>query len=169
MTRNKKILDVGCGVNKVKGAISIDRDKKVKPDIVHDLNKAPWPFKDNTFDEVYCNQILEHFPDLIKIMEEIHRISKRGCRVKIFVPYWSSEGAFRDPTHKSFFTEKTFEYFTEESCCNYYTKARFKVKKIELLWHKYVKPLTYIIPKRILKCFNNVIPNIYYELEVIKK
>lgn len=69
-----KILDVGCGTAKIKGAIGIDRIKLDGVDIVHDLNKFPWLFKDKTFDEIYMNDIIEHLDDTIKVMEECCRL-----------------------------------------------------------------------------------------------
>jgi hypothetical protein len=42
-----KILDVGCGKNKRKGAIGIDIDPNSDADVIHDLNIFPWPFNDN--------------------------------------------------------------------------------------------------------------------------
>ncbi len=36
------------------------------------------PFKDNEFDVVFCNHVLEHIPDDTKAMHELHRILKVG-------------------------------------------------------------------------------------------
>jgi len=63
------ILDVGCGTAKINGAIGIDRAKLPGVDIVHDLNDLPWPFENDSFDEVYMNDIIEHLDDTIKVME----------------------------------------------------------------------------------------------------
>ncbi len=38
---NKKRLDIGCGNNKLSGAVYLDINPDVKPDIVHDLNTLP--------------------------------------------------------------------------------------------------------------------------------
>jgi hypothetical protein len=45
-------------------------------------------------------------------MKEILRIAMPGCRVYIGVPHFSSAIAFRDPTHKTFFSVKTMDHFT---------------------------------------------------------
>ena len=58
-------------------------------DIIHDLEKIPYPFKDGCFDEIYCSHILEHLSDLVAIMEELYRISKNKTKIKILVPYFS--------------------------------------------------------------------------------
>lgn len=36
------------------------------------------PFKDNEFDIIFCNHVLEHIPDDTKAMQELHRIMKPG-------------------------------------------------------------------------------------------
>ncbi|TMM56146.1 class I SAM-dependent methyltransferase [Maribacter algarum] len=36
------------------------------------------PFKDNTFDVIFCNHVLEHIPDDTKAMQELYRILKPG-------------------------------------------------------------------------------------------
>lgn len=36
------------------------------------------PFKDNEFDVVFCNHVLEHIPDDEKAMQELYRVLKKG-------------------------------------------------------------------------------------------
>ena len=38
-------LDVGCGNNKIPGAVGIDLVAGTQADIVHDLNTTPWPLE----------------------------------------------------------------------------------------------------------------------------
>jgi ubiquinone/menaquinone biosynthesis C-methylase UbiE len=128
----KKILDLGCGKKKRSGAIGIDFNPSVGADIVHDLNKFPYPINDQEFDEVYLDNVLEHLDDVLLVMNEIHRISKPGAVVKVIVPYFRSHWAAIDPTHKHAFTTNSFAYYdpTQPFCARYaYTSARFKVKK----------------------------------------
>jgi len=123
------ILDVGCGRNKVKGAIGIDVNPQSDADIIHDLNKFPWPFRDNEFDLIICHDVLEHLDDVIKVMEEIWRISRDEALVKIQVPSASGFTLFSDPTHKQGFTSRTFDYFIE-GCGAYrfrYSHAKFRL------------------------------------------
>ena len=64
-------LNIGCGNKKFNGWINLDSSKEVRPDKVHDLNKYPYPFKDNEIDEVYADNVLEHLDSIIKPLEEI--------------------------------------------------------------------------------------------------
>lgn len=45
------------------------------------------PFKDNEFDMIICNHVLEHIPDDTKAMQEIYRILKPGGKAILQVPY----------------------------------------------------------------------------------
>jgi predicted SAM-dependent methyltransferase len=133
MLESRNILDLGCGNRKRPGAIGIDRNPRTDADIVHDLDKFPYPFADSSFDEIYIDNVLEHLHDIIKVMEELHRISKPGGLVKIIVPYFRAKWAFIDPTHKHFFTIDSFSYFDPGHIHNTlynYSKATFKVDKI---------------------------------------
>ena len=89
-----KVLDVGCGTAKVNGAIGIDRVNLPGVDVVHDLNKFPWPFDSESFDAIYMNDIIEHLTDTIRVMEECYRLLKSGGRVYIRVVYWNHKYAF---------------------------------------------------------------------------
>lgn len=175
----KKILDVGCGNHKVQNSIGLDFSKIQGVDIVHDLNKFPYPFKDNSFDVIYANQIIEHLDaPLDKVLQELCRICKPDGRIRITVPHALSVGAFSDPTHKKFFTWFTFDYFgsNEQS---YYNKARIKIIRKKFFYStgrrssKILKPLENLInkfPKIYSHFFAFVIPisTIYFELKPIK-
>lgn len=121
-------LNLGCGKDIKMGYINLDIVRNKGVDIVHDLNKFPYPFKDNTFNEIVCNNIIEHVDNVIKVMEELHRISKPNAKIRVQVPSFSSKDFFTDPTHKHAFSTLSFQYFEENTPLNFYTKARFKVK-----------------------------------------
>ena len=124
-------IHLGCGKSRRDGYIGIDIATFDSDTIRHDLNKFPYPFKENSISEVLMSNVLEHLPNTIRVMEEIWRICIDGAIVNISVPYYNAVGAFQDPTHITFFTENTFDYFTVDgdstlSCYNYYTTARYK-------------------------------------------
>jgi predicted SAM-dependent methyltransferase len=99
-------LNLGCGNDIKEGYINVDLYNP-KADIIWDLNKFPWPFGDNEFDEIYAAHILEHLNDTVRAMEEIWRISKRGAKVIIKVPHFSTTW-FGNPTHVQAFGICTF-------------------------------------------------------------
>ena len=46
----KKILNLGSGQKNYNKGIRLDINPDVNPDVLHDLNKFPYPFENNTFD-----------------------------------------------------------------------------------------------------------------------
>ena len=126
-----KKLNLGCGRDIKKGYINLDKSEIKGVDIVHNLDKYPWPFKDNHFGEVYGKDVIEHAKDLFKVMKEIRRICKHNAVVKIIVPYWHSSAAFY-PNHNYFFNVDSMKFFTEESR-TYDSYYGFKLEKIKLI------------------------------------
>lgn len=150
-----KILDLGCGKRKRKGAIGVDISEYTDADIIHDLNVFPYPFADNEFDYIYADNIIEHLDNVVKVLEELHRISKNGATIKIIVPFFRSHYAFIDPTHKHFFTVRSFDYFDPEKDFNYlykYSQRCFRVNKVlfdENIRHRlFGKMITYFANKK---------------------
>lgn len=48
------------------------------------------PFKDNEYDFIICNHVLEHIPDDTKAMQELYRVLKPGGTAILQVPYVAS-------------------------------------------------------------------------------
>ncbi|HLF28880.1 MAG TPA: methyltransferase domain-containing protein [Anaerolineae bacterium] len=142
------ILDVGCGNAKISGAIGIDFNPLTAADIVHDLNVYPWPLADSTFDRIVCSHIVEHVADLIRFMEEIHRIGQPGARVEIVTPHFSNRFSYTDPTHVRHLSLFSFDYFvqpavfrpalisraleTHSPLAEFYSQARFNKVRAHL-------------------------------------
>lgn len=124
----KIILNLGCGITKIPNSIGVDKIKIKKfTDVVHDLDKAPYPFKNNYADEIHCYHVLEHLHNPLEKIEEMHRILKPGGILYLRVPHFSSMGAFTDITHIRPFACESFNCFEDNHAQNYYTKARFKI------------------------------------------
>jgi ubiquinone/menaquinone biosynthesis C-methylase UbiE len=124
----KKRLDIGCGNNKMPGATYIDIDPDVHPDIVHDLNKFPYPIADNSFDEIYAKHIIEHLNDPVGFMKEMARVLKPGGTIFVETPHFSSRVAYSEPQHKLFFS-----YFMFNSLIN---KLPLEVMEQKMTFYK---------------------------------
>ena len=150
------VLDVGCGKRKTPGAIGIDSNPRTDADIIHDLNTFPYPFSNNEFDKVICNHILEHLDDIVKTINELYRIIKPGGILCIKVPYFAHPDAFRDPTHRRFFTLRSFDYFTEEDKeYSFYTEKKFNLLRRRLTFGSLKKVIPFI------ELFANQFPRVY--------
>ncbi len=129
-----KQLHLGAGHKILGGWVNHDLVTLPGIDVVHDLRRFPWPWEDNAFDKIHMDNVLEHLPDMVRTMEELHRILKPSGRLFIGVPYWNSFEAWGDPTHCHWFNEDTFTFFDVDHwhCKDreYYSKARFQVEKV---------------------------------------
>ena len=109
-------LLIGCGNSRVKKLYigedkewkelrTLDIDPSCKPDVVHDLNVLPYPFEDNTFDEIHAYEVLEHcgrqgdYRFFFAQFSEFHRILKPNGRLLACCPTFNSIWAFSDPGH----------------------------------------------------------------------
>jgi len=95
-----RVLNVGCGFVQFKlpNVVNVDAFDICNPDVVWDLNKTPFPFKDGEFDFVMCNHILEHLPNWWGAFNECARLTKVGGIVEVWVPHIGSDSAlgYRD-------------------------------------------------------------------------
>jgi len=174
-----KKLNFGCGRNLKKGYINLDGSRLVGADVVHDLDKYPWPFPDNTFDEVYGRDCIEHLKDLFKAMMEIKRICKHGAKVRLIVPYWHSSAAFY-PDHTYFFNVDSLKFFTDKGR-TYNAYYGFEIEKIRLIPSKIGKlilplPLPKFLFPNVIDLrhlfsylFGEIILKIDFNLRVVKK
>jgi len=119
-----KILDLGCGDNKVQGAIGLDIVDINGVDILHDLLMFPYPLNDNSFDIIYLRNVIEHFnlDKINKIMYECYRILKKDGQLLINVPHILSIAAFTDPTHKQYFTFGSGHFWAKKHHKSYYNE-----------------------------------------------
>lgn len=171
-----KILDLGCGNSKEEGALGIDYCSSPGVDIVHDLDVYPWPLENDSFDLVVCKHIIEHLDNVIKAMEEIHRILKKGGTAKIYTPHISNIMSFKDPTHKWHFTCGSFDYFIRGLQENEvpYTGISFELVKKQLVFtNNLLTPLAKFISKLSMKDYEkhfcHILPakEVYLEMKAI--
>lgn len=80
-------LNFGSGNEKKEGYINADLEGA---DVNFNFNEFPYPFKDNYFDEIYTKDTLDHLDDFLKVMEELHRITKPDGKVRVIVPFYNS-------------------------------------------------------------------------------
>lgn len=107
-------LNLGCGTDIRPGWVNLDIANLPGVDVVHDINTLPLPFEEGSFDEILCNDILEHV-DLPPVLKDCHRILAAGGRMRIEVPHFTSNNNFVDPTHRNRFSVKTFRFFAADT------------------------------------------------------
>ena len=83
---SRMMLDIGCGESLKKGDIAVDLRKTSSVDIVADARMLP--FKDESFNHVYCSHLIEHFSHLeVKaVLVEWVRVLKKAGVLEIRCP-----------------------------------------------------------------------------------
>jgi len=128
-----RILDVGCGINKLPGAIGIDRNPRTRADVLCDLDHFPYPFRDSSFDRLQAVHVIEHLSDVIRAMEEFHRLVRPGGAVSLVTPHYTDFSSFCDPTHRWHLNSFSFRYFGPDNAgFGYYSAARFRERKVRV-------------------------------------
>ena len=150
-------LDLGCGYVKPPGFIGLDNlsgeasqipNAENAPDILMNLNREPFPFPDNSCEEVRSSHFLEH-SDVLHILNESHRVLRPGGIFLFAVPYANSaEGMY--PGHMQFFTER---WFYE----NITFREKFKIDKEQyfpsVYYQKLPRLVRWLLPFRFARVF----------------
>lgn len=119
-------LNLGCGSNRIEGFIGVDYAPSETVDVLHDLTKTPWPWADDSVDEIVSAHLVEHIPmidvpyagferpidALCAFMNEVWRILKPGSGIRLQYPHHQSDRAWWDPTHRRCLPPTTWHYFT---------------------------------------------------------
>jgi len=100
---NPMKLNMGCGYDKREGYLNVDISPACQPDFVCDLESLPWPWQDDSVDEVLFSHTLEHLGQdpriFLGMMKELYRVCKNQARILIFVPHPRHDHFINDPTH----------------------------------------------------------------------
>jgi len=156
------IINLGCGRRKAPGEIGVDCYPGSNADILAEFSEG-LPFADKVAEKVVCSHILEHVPDLVLLIEEIHRVLVPRGILFIEVPYFAHPDSFRDPTHRRFFTWGSFDYFVSGIRPAEYTKVVFSYRSRELIFSKSLwgivgKLIFSLSPRRYEKYYSRIFP-----------
>lgn len=113
MTIPQGKLNIGASQTRIPGFVNIDISSKA--DISLNLSKDKLPFEDNCVDLIFTHHTLEHIPDYLFCLAEMHRVLKHGGRLLIGVPYVTlTEYNLVNPYHLHNFNEFSFDFFDPE-------------------------------------------------------
>ncbi len=134
----RTVLDVGCGPGgfgrhappsmRVHG---VDKDQRAlelagryeDPVTLVDLARGPLPFEDGEFEAVLAKDVLEHLPDPLALVRELHRVLAHGGPLVASVVVADPRRVWDDYTHVRGFTRTaaaqllTDGGFTVQSIC----------------------------------------------------
>ncbi|MDP8254653.1 MAG: methyltransferase domain-containing protein [Candidatus Alcyoniella australis] len=106
-------LDLGCGRNKLPGALGVDLDPTCEPDLVLDLDQQPWPLADSSFTQVRARHVIEHVRNAAGFLSEVWRVSRPDAQIEIVTPHFSNPMAFCDPTHRRALSARFIEFYVD--------------------------------------------------------
>jgi len=78
-----KKLNFGCGLDIKKGWVNVDGQRGPQVDKSFNFAKFPYPLRNNEFDYILVDNVLEHLEDPHKVLDELHRISKKNGLIEI--------------------------------------------------------------------------------------
>jgi SAM-dependent methyltransferase len=84
-------------------------------DVVFNLDFHPWPFEDNSYDEIVAIHLVEHLKDLVAFMDECWRILRPGGALYLATPEAGNnlDLTHSDPTHVRCYRRHTWiNYFS---------------------------------------------------------
>jgi len=130
----KIILNLGCGKTKIPHSIGVDIVRiENYVDLVCNLNVLPYPFADESVDDIHMYHVLKHLQDPLSKMEELYKILKPKGVIYLRVPHFSSMGAFSDITHVRPFGFTSFDVLGGNDYHHFYSiKAKFKIIRKEI-------------------------------------
>lgn len=131
----KRYLLIGCGQDRGKrmkpeashcedfsdgDLVTLDYDFSTQPNVIHDLEKLPYPFPNEEFDEIHAYEVLEHCGAqgdakfFFGQFAEFYRILKPGGYMCISVPMWDSEVQWAVPDHKRAMPPALFGFLNQD-------------------------------------------------------
>jgi Methyltransferase domain len=113
-------LNLGCGFNKRDDFHNVDKFEDCSPDEVVDLEQFPWPWPDDSVDEIFLSHVLEHLgatSDVyFNVIREMYRVCRDGAKVTITVPHPRHDSFINDPTHVRIVTFDGLAMFSRRQC-----------------------------------------------------
>lgn len=149
----KRILDIACGigdfaVNDPKRITGVDHNKdslviaKKRGCSVKYGDALDLPFKDSTFDGIFCAHLIEHFnpTDAMRLLSEMNRVLQKGGLLLIQTPLLH-KGFYNDFTHhKPYAPEAIMHYLSDTKQTNLGKIGNYDVVSLQYRYAEFFTP-----------------------------
>ena len=133
------MLNLGSGTS-TKGDVRLDIYPLENVNCVYDIEKG-LPFKENYFDDIFCQCVFEHMKNPGFILAECYRVLKNGGKMELLTDnagyllyhIWKRNihGGYCDGTGGTEKKDRHYALYTKEHLQNHFESAGFKVEKID--------------------------------------
>lgn len=179
-------LNLGCGEDKKPDYINVD--KFGSPDLQHDLEQFPWPWEENSVDEIILKHVLEHLGQkteiYLSVIKELYRICANGAKIHVIVPHPRHDDFLDDPTHirvvtpagLALFSKRKNKDWLKMGCSNsplgLHLDVDFEVASVKSVmdpvWTEVFKGKDDMFISQAIKRYNNVVRELQIVLKVLK-
>lgn len=140
---DEKILNVGCGTDTY-GTHFVDMYPTREEVVKCNIDEEKLPFPNNTFDEVFSNNVLEHLRNIGFVVDEMKRVLKKGGKLVLITDnasyylfhLWKPYSAHYYNYSQHGPEDKHFALFTTTHIENLMKSVKLKIKKMDLItWY----------------------------------
>lgn len=181
--RPMRVLNLGCGHAKrdfpeaarASEIVGVDVSPASQADVIHDLDRFPYPLDSDSFDLILLQDVIEHLENIPAVLAEVYRVARPGAIVRIRTPHFSSWYAYNDPTHRHVLGAFALDGFDHARPNVLYAEARFEPMRRRILFPRIWRltgaaALANRFPRRWEQLFAFVIraENLEFELRAVK-
>jgi len=161
-----KRLNFGCGKDFKEGWDNCDIQKG-KGIIYCDMNKYPYPFKDNTYDYILVKQVSGYALERKRFFMELLRIAKHKGIIEVEDTWYHNKGSDFAGHHEG--VSDTMFYELEKCRYQISDKQFFKIVSLELIPSRIGRYLPLVLVKKLDILFSGLISQIKVKIEVVKE
>lgn len=108
-------LNLGCGHHFLLGYLNVD--KVGNPEVRWDLEIFPWPWENDSVEEIVMTHVLEYLGETkdlyLRIWQELYRICKPNAVIYLLVSHPRHDDFINDPTQVRAVTPASLELFSK--------------------------------------------------------